>query len=138
MFKNNNKGVASLATFSFILLLLVLIFILAYSYYKDSKQSIDFTLKEAEVSNSVHMFRSEILNLVVHNGSYMSYVQKYSSNDLEIYLINKTISGNLFYSGIDLEVNISSLGIIFCSNYTIYPFTTNTLNFNGSCVSVTS
>lgn len=134
----NRKGVASLATFSFILMLLILIFILSYNYYKDSKFDSDLNLKELEVLNALGSFRSQLVDITSYSNSSLNYSNVYEGDDLSIYLNSKIISGNLIYSGRLIEINISTLGPSFCSNYSFYPAFNTEFYFNGSCISVTS
>ena len=66
----------------------------------------------------------------------MTYLNSLDSNVL-IYLQSGTLRGVIETSVDNFEVNVSSLGIEFCSEYNFSPVVNTSFNFNGSCVTKT-
>lgn len=134
----NKKGIASLATFSLVLLLLFAVFIFSYSFYNTSELEINSGKKELELLNSAASFRGEISQLVVSNGSYLNYTSITDPQDIILVLENRTIIAKQDGKSEVLTFNLTSLGIDFCSEYNLSPFATTELFFNGSCVSIST
>ena len=94
--------------------------------------------KKIEVLNSLTSFRSQLLNVVVYNGSNLSYSNVYDDAGLFVYAKNRSISGKLDFNNNLIDVNISSIGVYFRGDYNFSLNYGANFSYNGSCVSVTS
>ena len=134
MYRRNNKGVVSITAFSLIVLLMFSIFSFTYWFYYDSKFEFEVQIKKQETQNSLNSFRNEVLSLLNERNSTIEYLNIFDSEEITIYLNNKTIIGTQIYGNEFIEVNITSLGIEFCNNYSFSPRLSTSFNFNGSCL----
>jgi len=135
-YKKKKNGVISIISFVLILLLIIIIFISSNNFYKNSKENIIFKNKNQEVLNSILTFRSDLINLVSKNNSNLIYLNNYDLESISIYLNNQTISGVDLSLNKRVEVNVSSLGLEFCSNYTFSPKFSSNFSYNGICISM--
>jgi len=130
----NKKCVVSISTYTIILLILVLVFIGTYSsYISNKKDSLTFKY-EKDLFISLTKFRSEIINIVERNNSKIDYIDKYSINSVNISINGNKLCGMIIESDGYAKLNISTLGLPFCSNYSFYPKVLTTFIFNGSCI----
>ncbi|MDA3856506.1 MAG: hypothetical protein PF569_09705 [Candidatus Woesearchaeota archaeon] len=133
----SKKGVASFATFSLIIILCILVLSFSFGYYNSSKEDMIILSEKAAMIKSMSNFRSELLNVVVYNGSSLEYVD-FFSNNLEVILQDNFIHSSYAQNGEIVEVNISTLGPNFCSVYNVSFGFSSIYSFNGSCISVTN
>ena len=132
----NKRGVVSIATFSLIILILLIVLGFSYDYYDDSKLETHKILKEQELIYSLGSFRAELLSIVAYENSNLTYMSNLDSQEISIMLTNNSITGEQICKGQLVTTNISSLGIDFCNDYTFYPSGSTNFLFNGSCVSI--
>ena len=135
-FNNSKKAIASLTADILILVLMIGLFLTTFGFYSISKDDISFKNKELEVLNSVSSFRSSLIDITLVDNSSLNYTNTYDPKSIVINLNNKSIIGLDVSLDKRIEVEISSLGILFCSNYNFSPIISNEFNFNGSCVSM--
>jgi len=134
--KQNKRAIVGLSTFS--LLILIFILILIGSYYFSNKYTTQDKnlIAKIELENSLTSFRSSLIDITVYNNSYLVYKNNYGLGSIAIYLNNTLISGVLDDGDYYAKTNISSLGLKFCSNYTISSKVMSQFYFNGSCISL--
>jgi len=133
---NSKKTIVSITTFALILVLAISLFIGTIFLTDTLKEKVLIKNKNQEVLNSVQTFRSQLLDVISKNNSNLTYNNKYDLESIKINLENKTISGidkSLKFEII--EINISTLGMKFCTNYSFYPVGNTSFNYNGSCIS---
>ena len=132
--KKSKRGIVSLTTFSLLIVVMVLVIIFSYNYYSTSKDKFELKIKKEEVLNSVISFRSSLIDLNALNNSYINYTNSIDDLNIEIILRDKIISGNLLFNENNIQINISSLSILFCDTYTFNPKVTNTFYNNDTCI----
>lgn len=132
------KGVASLTTFSLIIVLFILVFLFVYSIYNSQKSESEILKAELENVNAVLSLRNQIRDMVMHNNSNLTYNNTFEDDDIQIILQDDVMIARQDLRNKRVEENISSVGISFCSTYTIYPSAEVKFQFGGSCVSVLS
>ena len=132
------KAVVSLNTYALLLLLYLAIFLVSYSFYYDSKQESLISLKEKECLNSALSFRYTILDTIKYPNSTLIYVNNYESDNIKFNLTNNTISVRQELDAGLAEINVSSLGISFCSDYSFTESQNIVITYNGTCVSITN
>lgn len=130
------KGVVSLTTFSFIMIVLSIMLVFSYSFYSEYKLKAEISLREEALLNSMISFRSELLNDLVYNNSNFTYSNSMDSSNIQIAIINSTFVASEIYEGQLVSKNVSILGNYFCDNYIFYPYNANIFSYNGSCVSL--
>lgn len=131
----SKKAIVSLTSYIMILFLLVLIMIFSYNFYSDYRLKALTKIEEMEVLNSALMFRESMLNVVIYSNSNLTYLNKYDLEEIQIYLDGRRIIAKMSSGLLDVNSNISSLGVPFCSNYSFSPVLETKFNFNGTCVS---
>ncbi len=134
----NKRGVVSITTFSLVILLAFSIYLFSSWYYYSYKTDYVVEIKKEELLNSVSTYRSDMLNLVLNQGSNLTYENNLDSLETTIYLDNMTITGKQVYNNDYIVVNISTLGFQFCSNYSFYPRVATVFEYDGTCVSKVS
>lgn len=135
---SNRKGVASLAAFSLILLLLFGVFLLAFTYYNNSKEDISEKNIELELLNTALSFRSDLIQLSYGENTSMNYTNGLDSQATLIFLNNSLITAQRTTRSSLIEVNVSSLGLDFCSEYNFTPRINTTFTFDGTCISMST
>lgn len=136
MFKR--KAIVSLNTFTLLLILYLLIFIASYSFYHESKQDSELKLKELECLNSALSFRSEIIQILKYPNSTLIYINNYKNDNILIKITNTSITSKQELNFAVAEINISTLGINFCSQYNFTESENILISYNGSCVFITN
>ena len=132
----NKKSVVTTSTYILILLILILVLIGTYFFYINNKNDVIKLEYEKELFVSLSKFRFEIINIIQRENSSIIYNDKYSLNGVEILLEEDKISGLLIEKNGYATINLPTLGLIFCSNYSFYPVESSTFVFNGSCISM--
>ena len=89
-----------------------------------------------ELSISINLLRSELLSLIPYVNSSVKYNSSLDSDQININLNRNFMFGSYYLDSEIVEVNISSLGVSFCSNYDYSPSSTKTFTYNGSCISM--
>jgi len=139
MFKyKKRKGVVSITTFVFLIFIMISILAFSYSYYSTSKSDFELKIKQREVLNSVSSFRASLVDFITLNQSELNYSNDIDDIDIIILLDNQFISGSLLYDNDIANVNISSLGITFCSNYSFTPKLVAVFLNNNTCIGMIS
>lgn len=82
--------------------------------------------------------RGAILQLLsVRNESYLNYTAVLDPSALNVVVGDGVLfRGTYDYVDDVAKYNISSLGIEFCSNYSVYTRSSTLFYFNGTCVSI--
>ena len=129
------KGVVSLTTFSLILVILFVLLTGSYGFY--NKLNIDTQIISAKKENMIYALnlRAKLIELNYVPNSTLIYEEFFKYTNAQIDLSNNTISVYQFVGSQKVEVEISSLGVPFCSNYVVYPAETTVFSFDGSCIS---
>lgn len=130
------KGIVSISTFSFIILILFGLFGLTYYFYLEFNENLEILNQKHEVLNSIESFKSSILSISLISNSYLNYTNELDSQDLIIYLNNSNIVGQKYFKDNLIEENSSLYGIGFCDSYIFSPKNLNRFYFNGSCISL--
>lgn len=134
MFKK--KAVISITIFSLLIMLFCLLLAGTYSYYSDSKYLIEEINTKQEILNSISSFRVDLLKLITQNNSNMTYSNSLDPLYIDITLKNTTISGEVLLKKNNVELNMSSLGVLFCDEYTFSPSVETIFSYNDSCVQI--
>ena len=134
--KQNKRAIVGLTTYS--LLILIFILILTGSYYFSDKYKTQDkeTNAKLEIFNSLSSLRTSLIDLTSNINSSLIYENIYDLDSIIIYLNNNSINGKIEDNNIYVTGNISSMGLIFCSNYSLSPISKNNFYFNGSCISL--
>ena len=132
---DNRRGVVSISTFPFIVLILMALFGLSYYSYLDMKENLYILNKETELINSMTSFRTQILDMSIVSGSTMDYKNSIDSYDIIFTINGSTIYSKMYYKDILIEEELSSLGVRFCSEYSFMSKAGVKLYFDGNCVS---
>ena len=138
IFSKQKKGIVSLNTYALILLVYLAVFLVSYSFYYDSKQDSLIGIKQKECLNSALSFRSTIIDTIKYPNSSLIYVNNYESDNIKFNITNNTISVRQELDTGIAEINVSSLGISFCSDYSFTESQNILIAYNGSCVSITN
>jgi len=135
---SNKKGIASLTTFSLILLLLFSVFLLAYNYYVGSKEDAYILNNKIELLNSGVSLRSNLLELSKKPNSTLIYRNNLDSSNIVIILNNSHIYLYQDSASKRVQINLTNFGLDFCSEYEFLPSNTNNFLFNGTCISIST
>lgn len=133
----NKRGVVSIITFSFVLFILLLLFIFVYNISNNYKSDAVEYNSNIVLSNSISSFKSALIHLVSVKNSSLNYIDNYTNiAELNIWfeVDNSNITGFYDYSSGRVNITTNLYGIKFCSNYTINPSLNNNFGFNGSCI----
>lgn len=136
IFLKQKKAIVSLNTYALLLLLYLAVFLVSYSFFYDSKQDSIISLNERECLNSALSFRSTIIDTIKYPNSTLIYINNYKSDNIKFNITNNTISARQELDSGLAEINISSLGISFCSDYSFTESQNTLITYNGSCVSI--
>lgn len=132
----NRKAIVSFNTFALLLMIYLAIFMTSYYFYNNFKDDSISNLKEKECLNSALSFRSSVIDVIKYPNSSLIYVYDYTNDNMLLSVENNTIIAREDINFKMVEVNISSLGINFCSNYNFSQSDDVQINYNGSCVSI--
>ncbi len=115
------KGVISLTTFVFLLLLLLALFAVSYGYYVNYKEDSMILNTKINNMNALLSFRSELISLASYPNSTLNYSDSYIDDGVEFTIKNGKIMASKTLSFDIVNVNVSALGLNFSSDYTFYP-----------------
>lgn len=132
----DKRGVVTISTFSFIILILLSLFGLMYYFYSEYTEDLNILNTEKELLNSMQSFRSQILELILVDNSSLRYSNNLDRQDMILYVNNSNIYGETFYEDVLISKKISLYGIKFCSSYAFSSVNVNDFYFNGSCISL--
>ncbi len=130
------KGLVSIATFSFVLILMI--FVLGFSYYVYDLNRSFFMEKDIEkdMFKSMLDFRTQVVFMHSCNNSSVTYR---NSQLMEGFLFNVTDSKfTAVYSDADIRIekNITMYGMKFCDNFVFNPIVDQIVIYNGTCISI--
>ena len=132
----DKRGTVSIPAFSFVLLILISIFIFSQDYYIYYTKEISSKKNKIEALNSIGTFRAQALETLSKPRANINYTNKLDPKPIKIILKNKTIKAEIIKNNYKTEINISTLGPSFCNNYEIVPKQNSILSYNNSCISV--
>jgi len=132
--KKRKKALVGLTTYSLILILMIVLLISSISFYDTSKEDILLKNKKQEILNSILTFRSDLINIISTNNSNLTYINSYDVESIIIYLENTSIIGEDLSLNEKVKINITSLGIGFCSSYNFSSNINVTFTYNGTCI----
>lgn len=133
---SNRRGVVSISTFSFVILILIAILIFSYDFYTDSKDISLKQIKEQELLNSIASFRAELIQLSSNVNSTINYTNNLDSVDIVLNLNDDIISAKQEMSNEYIILNMSTLGLSFCSSANVSPSFEIVAHYNGSCIDI--
>jgi hypothetical protein len=132
--RDDKRAVVSITTFSLMLMILLTLFTASYFYSEISKDKVLVEYKKEELLNSMLLFRSEMLNLVTKINSTSNYQNTFDNADTKLTLSSGSISAKGIVENILVNYEISSLGLVFCSNYEFVPAQGAIFSFDGYCI----
>ena len=132
-FSKNKSGFVSITTFAISVLITISLLAFSYSFYETSKTQSLETISQSEILNSITSFRTQILSIQNIPNTTLYYHSKLDSSKIQIQIISNELTGSMIYNGNIITINIPSL-ITFCANYTFYPASKTTFNYNGTCI----
>lgn len=136
-YKKANVGVT---TFSLILLILILLLGFVLFFSNGSKANLIEKNSRSELLNSLSSFRGEMIKLLSHNGSSINYQNNYDLNEI-YFVINASENIILGYHESDssiININISTLGFRFCTDFEYSPTVIAKFSYNGSCIDIST
>lgn len=137
-FLKTKNAIVSLNTFALLIMLYLAIFITSYWFYYDSKQESIIIFKEKECLNSALTFRANVIDTIKYPNSSLIYVYPYVNDNIVFNIKNNSIGVKQDLNLDTAQVNISSLGINFCSDYNFSQSDNIVINYNGSCVLISN
>lgn len=135
-FLKNKKTIVSLNVFVLLILLYLGIFLSSYYLYYNYKLSSESSFKQKECFNSAVSFRSQAIQVLRYPNSTLLYKNFYNSDSLIITIKTDTITAKKAIRTQDTSINISTLGMVFCSNYNFSEINNVNMNYNGSCINL--
>lgn len=132
----NKKGLVSVTTFSFIVLLFISLVLTMYFFYSTSTQSFKEQIKQREILESVSKLKAELIVLSGDVNSTLNYTDEYALNQIEIELNSSNITATYSNNDFKVEETTNLYGLTFCSNATRLLISETIYYFNGSCISV--
>ncbi len=130
------RGNVSIITFSLMISLYFLIFLSSYIYYSNEVDSFENKIHKVEVINSLYSIRSSLVELISVTNNTLNYTD-YSNVGLSKFVLDSSyIYGSIYSEKEVIELNISTLGVDFCSRYIVDSNLQINFYFNGSCILV--
>lgn len=132
----NRKGNVGLITFSLILSIYLVLFLGVYYFTTTQKDNYVSNNIKIQVANSVYSLRSNLIDLTKQRNSTLIYKNKYDMANIKVTLSSNSIYANQIQDNSYNDLNISNLGVKFCSTYNITLVTKTIFYFNGTCISI--
>lgn len=133
---HSKKALVGLNTFALIVLLSVALVFFTYYFYIESARDYKELNSLNECQNILLNFRSELLNLITHSNSTITYQNTLVEQN---YLITIQSTQILCEHDTDFSIvssDLTNFGIEFCEEYNFYPLQANTFHFNSTCISL--
>lgn len=133
---HSKRAVISIPIYSLVILLFIAVFVLCYSYYTVSKATITYENQKNEIITGLSSLRGELLRTVSLKGDSASIVaDPYQS--YPITAKNVTLYSSVYSKAKKADINITMLGIPFCSAYNFSSRAIIVASYTGSCIQIT-
>jgi hypothetical protein len=133
-FSKNKSGFVSITTFTISIFVTITLLAFSYNFYENSKTQSEQSIFQTEILNSITSFRTQVLSIQNLKNSTLYYNSKLDSKQIKIQITSNQITGSIISNSILHTKSIPSL-IQFCEDYTFYPASKTTFNYNGTCIS---
>jgi hypothetical protein len=132
-YSKNKSGFVSVTTFAISVIITITLLAFSYGFYETSKTQSMESITQTEILNSITSFRTQILSIQSIPNTTLYYQSKLDSPKIQIQINSNQLTGSMIYDGNLIPKHIPSL-IHFCADYTFYPASKTTFNYNGTCV----
>lgn len=132
-----SKAQSSLTSFALLLLVFLVLFSSIVLYTSSEKETVLELKKNQELTLLLLDLRGELIELIsLSNLSNLTYETSYVDSSIEVSLNDSGIFAE-YSDEVKVSVQVASLSLEFCSNYSFYPVSPQTFSYNGSCILLT-